>query len=68
MKIKAVDLVVVTLIILGLFSVKAYWFLLIAVAYWGLRLSKKDDTVIINSNRETGGETPPDDDEEGGAI
>ena len=76
MKLKIVDLVVLAIAVLGIIGsinwieIPFWLYLLLIVAYAGLRLSKKesDNVSDFDTNRTTGGELPPDDDEEGGAV
>lgn len=77
MKLKLIDLVVATLTLLGILGsinwleIPFWVYLLLLVAYAGLRLAKKESDNVDDFNpaaRDTGGELPPDDDEEGGAV
>ncbi len=76
MKFKIVDLVVLAIAVLGIIGsinwieIPFWLYLLLIVAYAGLRLSKKesDNVSDFDTNRTVGGELPPDDDEEGGAV
>ena len=76
MKITLKDLVVGVLALLGIIGsinwieIPFWIYILLIVAYAGLRLAKKEDNSLDDNvfAREVGGELPEDDDEEGGAV